>query len=82
MGTKKVPDQLKYADKRGAAVAVIEGEDECTSGKVTLKNLARGAELSKSVESRAEYLSARQAQVTVDRSALVSEVRAMLGGQR
>ncbi|MDE2494230.1 MAG: histidine--tRNA ligase, partial [Alphaproteobacteria bacterium] len=32
VGTKRVPDQLKYADKRGAAIAVIEGSDERAKG--------------------------------------------------
>jgi histidyl-tRNA synthetase len=78
VGTKKFGDQLKYADKRGAALAVIEGADERAAGKVTLKDLKRGSELSKSIESRAEWLGERQAQVTVDRSELVIKVREML----
>ncbi len=80
-GTKGMGDQLKYADKRGAAIAVIEGGDERAKGEVTLKNLAQGAALSKSIESRAEYLGERLAQKTVKRARLVEEVRAMLAGQ-
>jgi len=79
VGTKKFGDQLKYADKREAAIAVIEGPDERLNKKVTIKNLVAGAELSKSIESRAEWLGERQAQTTVDRKDLVKEVRAMLG---
>jgi histidyl-tRNA synthetase len=78
VGTKKFGDQLKYADKRRAAVAVIEGADERTAGKVTLKDLKRGAELSKSIESRAEWLGERQAQVTVERGELVAAVSRLL----
>jgi histidyl-tRNA synthetase len=78
VGTRKFGDQLKYADKRGAAIAVIEGADERVAGKVTLKDLKRGAEISKSVGSRAEWLGERQAQVTIDRDRLVQEVKAML----
>jgi histidyl-tRNA synthetase len=78
VGTRKFGDQLKYADKRGAAIAVIEGADERVAGKVTLKDLKRGAELAKSIESRAEWLEERQAQVTVERERLVQEVKAML----
>jgi histidyl-tRNA synthetase len=80
VGTKKFGDQLKYADKRGAALAIIEGGDEIVNGQVTIKNLAAGAEMSKSIENRAEYLGARQAQETVDRIFLVEAVRKMLGG--
>ncbi|MFL5236132.1 MAG: histidine--tRNA ligase [Rhizomicrobium sp.] len=78
VGTKKFGDQLKYADKRGAAIAVIEGADERASGKVTLKDLKRGAELLKGIESRAEWLGERQAQVTVERDRLVQEVKGLL----
>ncbi|HEX3653021.1 MAG TPA: histidine--tRNA ligase [Rhizomicrobium sp.] len=78
VGTRKFGDQLKYADKRGAAIAVIEGADERASGKITLKDLKRGTELSKSVESRAEWLGERQAQTTVARDRLVPEVKAIL----
>lgn len=78
VGTKKFGDQLKYADKRGAAIAVIEGADERAAGNVTLKDLKRGAELSKDIESRAEWLGERQAQVTVARQRLVPEAKAML----
>src|ERR1700744_4863323 len=40
VGTGKFGDQMKYADKRGAAIAVIEGGDERARGEVTLKDLA------------------------------------------
>ena len=80
VGTKKFGDQLKYADKRGAALAIIEGADERANGQVTIKNLAAGAEMSKAIESRAEYLGARQAQETVARGDLVATVAKMLGG--
>lgn len=78
VGTRKFGDQLKYADKRGATVAVIEGSDERANGKVTLKDLALGAEMAKSIENRAAWVSGRPAQKTVDRVSLVAEVRAML----
>jgi len=80
VGTKKFGDQLKYADKRGAALAIIEGSDEIANGQVTIKNLAAGSEMSKTIESRAEYLGARQAQETVKRADLVATAAKMLGG--
>jgi histidyl-tRNA synthetase len=81
VGTGKMGDQFKYADRRGAAVAVVEGSDERARGEVTLKDLALGAELAKSVESRAEWVASREAQKSVKRSDLVAEVRKMLGQQ-
>jgi len=79
VGTKKFGDQLKYADKRGATLVVMEGDDERAKGEVTIKDLKLGAEISKSVESRAEWVGIRAAQTTVKRDGLVAQVRAMLG---
>ena len=79
VGNGKMGDQFKYADKRGAAIAVVEGPDEKAQGVVTLKDLALGAELARSVESRAEWVGNRQAQVSVKRGDLVAEVRKLLG---
>jgi histidyl-tRNA synthetase len=81
VGTKKFGDQLKYADKRGAAIAVIEGGDERARGEVVLKDLALGAELAKSIESRAAWTQGRPAQHAVKRSELAEKVRAMLAGR-
>ena len=78
VGTGKLGDQFKYADKRGAALAVIEGPDEAAQGKVKIKDLALGAELAKSVESRAEWIGNQQAELTVDRANLVAEVQKLL----
>ncbi len=77
-GTKRVPDQLKYADKRGAAVAVIEGADERAKGEVQLKDLALGSEMAKTIESRADWVRDRPAQLTVKRDGLVVALREML----
>jgi len=78
VGNGKLGDQMKYADKRGAAIAVIEGGDERAKGEVTIKDLALGAELAKSVESRAAWVANRQAQVSVKRDALVAEIKSIL----
>ena len=48
------------------------------NGRVTLKDLALGAEMSKAVENRAEWIKDRVAQVSVPRAQLVEKVRAML----
>jgi histidyl-tRNA synthetase len=78
VGEAGMKAQLKYADKRGAAIAVIEGGDERAKGEVTLKDLEAGAELAKSVESRAAWVGERVAQVSVKRGRLVEEVRMLL----
>ncbi|HEY3778177.1 MAG TPA: histidine--tRNA ligase [Rhizomicrobium sp.] len=79
VGEAGMKAQLKYADRRGAAVAVIEGTDERAKGEVTLKDLAAGAELAKSVESRAQWVGERPAQASVPRAELVVRVRELLG---
>jgi histidyl-tRNA synthetase len=79
VGTGKMGDQFKYADKRGAAIAVVEGPDERAAGQVTLKDLALGAELAKSAETRADWVGNREAQKSVARGEFVSAVRQMLG---
>lgn len=78
LGASGMRAQMKYADKRGAPVVVIEGEDERARGVVTLKDLALGAELAGSVASNAEWRAARPAQEEVPRADLVARVQAML----
>jgi histidyl-tRNA synthetase len=77
-GNKKFGDQLKYADRRGAAIAVIEGSDERAKGEVQLKDLALGSEMAKNIESRADWVKDRAAQISVKRNELVTQVRKML----
>ncbi|MGB8602616.1 MAG: hypothetical protein WCD42_10525, partial [Rhizomicrobium sp.] len=64
----------------GAALVVIEGPDERAAGQVIVKDLARGAEIAKTVESRAEWVGARAAQITVPRAELVAQVQGLLRG--
>jgi histidyl-tRNA synthetase len=73
--------QLKYADKRGAPVAVIQGGDELAKGVVTLKDLKLGAQLADAAGSdREAWNEARKLlQVEAPREKLVEYVRDMLG---
>jgi histidyl-tRNA synthetase len=78
-GGKNMGKQLKYADRRGAAVAVIIGSDERAAGQVTVKDLARGSELSKDIATREQWVAARPAQETISRDGLVAWVKSALG---
>jgi histidyl-tRNA synthetase len=78
VGTGKIPAQMKYADKRGSPLVVIQGGDEKAKGEVMLKDLRLGAELARGIETREEYASQRLAQVSAPEADLVSEVRKML----
>jgi histidyl-tRNA synthetase len=79
VGTAGIKAQMKYADKRGAPLVVIQGGDEKAKGEVQIKDLRLGAELAANIASREEYSSQRLAQVSVPESELVSQVKKMLG---
>lgn len=72
--------QLKYADKRGAPVAVIQGGDELAKGVVTLKDLNLGARIAADLgEDREAYAKARaRVQQEVLRAGFVAAVQQML----
>jgi len=73
---KNFGNQLKYADKRRAPVAVIEGGDEKERGVVQLKDLFLGAKIAQSATH--EEWKSQPAQVEIPRADLVSEVRRIL----
>ncbi len=77
LGGGNMARQLKYADQRAAAVAVIEGGDERVRGVVQLKDLALGARLAAEISTHEDW-AAQPAQVEVPRAGLVEAVRAML----
>ena len=71
--------QLKYADRRGAPCAIIQGGDEKARGEVQIKDLAAGAQLGGEAKERDDYLQKQaQAQVAVKEAELVSAVRELL----
>ncbi|MEO1137176.1 MAG: histidine--tRNA ligase, partial [Pseudomonadota bacterium] len=78
VGGSNFAKQLKYADKRAAPVAVIQGEDERERGEVTIKDLVLGADLSKQIEDNAEWREAQPAQFSVNRRDLVEAVKKVL----
>ncbi|MFN0115884.1 MAG: histidine--tRNA ligase [Paracoccaceae bacterium] len=73
---KNFGNQIKYADKRGAPVAVIQGADEAARGAVVLKDLILGAKIAEGAS--LEEWKARPAQTEVSRADLVAEVQRML----
>jgi histidyl-tRNA synthetase len=73
--------QLKYADKRRAPCAIIQGPDEKARGEVQIKDLAIGAQLAGEAEAseRDAYLAKQaQAQFAVKEENLVEEVKKLL----
>ena len=70
--------QMKYADKRGAPVVVIQGEDERERGEVTIKDLVLGAKLSGEIEDNTEWREGQPAQFSAPRSECVEAVKSVL----
>ncbi|MBN9258638.1 MAG: histidine--tRNA ligase [Mesorhizobium sp. 65-26] len=81
LGGAGMKAQLKYADRRGSPVAVIQGGDERARGELQIKDLIEGARMSAEISDNAEWRAARPAQVTVPESELVVEVRKILAAQ-
>ncbi|MER9865580.1 histidine--tRNA ligase [Mesorhizobium sp. M0136] len=81
LGGAGMKAQLKYADRRGSPVAVIQGGDERAKGEVQIKDLIEGARMSAEIADNAEWRAARPAQVTVAESELVAEVKKILAAQ-
>ena len=77
-GGGNVTKQLKYADRRGAKVAVLLGEDELAAGTVTVKDLEAGAQAAQGIDTREAWTAARPAQSTVARAGLVAHIRRIL----
>ncbi|MEL7098396.1 MAG: histidine--tRNA ligase [Pseudomonadota bacterium] len=73
-------NQLKYADKRGAPIAIIEGGDEHEKGVVQIKDLIEGAKIAETATH--EEWAENPSQYEVPRADLVSEVRKILARHR
>jgi histidyl-tRNA synthetase len=73
---KNFGNQLKYADKRAAPVAVIEGADEQAQGVVQIKDLILGSRLA--ADASLEEWKERPSQYTVPRIELATRVKEIL----
>ena len=73
---KNFGNQLKYADKREAPIAIIQGESERNAGRVLIKDLILGSKLA--VQATLEEWKENPAQIEVDRSDLVQNIQAIL----
>lgn len=78
---KKFGNQLKYADRRGCPLAIIQGSDERDRGVVQIKDLIEGKRLSGEIEDNVTWRESRPAQEEVDQSDLVPAVIRMLAAQ-
>jgi histidyl-tRNA synthetase len=69
-------NQLKYADKRGSPVAIIQGEDERARGVVQIKDLILGAQIAENAT--LEEWKDRPSQYEVPLDQMVAKVQAIL----
>jgi histidyl-tRNA synthetase len=74
---------MKYADRRNAPLAVIQGADEKVRGIVQIKDLALGKRLSGAIADNKEWREERPGQEEVREDQLVEAVTRLLdrGGQ-
>jgi histidyl-tRNA synthetase len=76
LGSSGMNAQLKYADKRNAVCAIIQGSNEREKGEIAIRDLVLGAELAASSKERADYLELRtKAQFSVPEGDLLKAVR-------
>ncbi|MGE3643634.1 MAG: histidine--tRNA ligase [Beijerinckiaceae bacterium] len=66
LGSAGMNAQLKYADKRNSACAIIQGSNEREKGEVVVKDLILGAQVAKAAKDmdRDEYLAMKERQQT------------------
>ena len=73
---KNFGNQLKYADRRGSPVAVIQGGDELDKGVIMLKDLILGAQIAENAT--LEEWKERPSQFEVARGDLVARTREII----
>jgi histidyl-tRNA synthetase len=79
---KDFPKQLRYADRRGCPIAVIQGGNERAEGKIIVKDLIEGKRIAATITDNAEWKEAKAGERVIAEGDLVVEVVKMLAGQR
>ena len=79
LGAAGMKAQMKYADRRNAPLAIIQGGDEKAKGVVQIKDLVVGKQAAAAIADNAAWREERPGQVEVAESDLVAEVKRMLG---
>ena len=77
---KQFGNQLKYADKRGSPVAVIQGADELARGVVQIKDLILGAQMA--ANASLEEWKIRPSQYEVPREGFEKHVQSILDAHK
>mgnify|MGYP001367985942 FL=1 len=75
---KDFAKQLRYADRRGAPVAVIQGGNEKEAGQLIVKDLIEGKKIAETITDNAEWREAKAGEELVNEADVVTAVRAVL----
>jgi histidyl-tRNA synthetase len=78
LGDSGMKAQMKYADKRDAPLAIIQGGDEKAKGVVQIKDMRAGKELAAGMSDHDAYREARPGQEEVAEGELVAAVKRLL----
>jgi len=78
LGDSGMRAQMKYADRRNAPLAIIQGEDEKARGVVQVKDLVEGKRLAGAIADHAAYREERPGQFEVGEEELVEAVKRAL----
>jgi histidyl-tRNA synthetase len=79
VGDSGIKAQMKYADRRNAPLAIIQGEDERERGVIQIKDLAVGKQMSEAISDNAQWREERPGQFEVPAADLIAAVRKALG---
>lgn len=78
---KDFPKQLRYADRRGSPIAIIQGGNEKDAGKLIVKDLIEGKRIAETITDNAQWREAKAGEHLVDEADLVITVRRVLAEQ-
>ncbi|MBZ0265249.1 histidine--tRNA ligase [bacterium] len=78
MAGGNIGKQLKYADKANIPIAIIAGDREFEDGKLQIKDLWLGRDLSEEVEDRETWRTERPAQFEINADELLENVKTIL----
>ena len=79
---KDFPKQLRYADRRGCPIAIIQGGNERAEGKLIIKDLIEGKRIAATISDNAEWKEAKAGEKVIAEGDLVAEVVKMLAAQK
>ncbi|MBU4529138.1 MAG: histidine--tRNA ligase [Hoeflea sp.] len=78
---KDFPKQLRYADRRGAPIAIIQGGNEKALGKLIVKDLIEGKRIAETITDNALWREAKAGEHLVDEADLLVTVKRILAEQ-